>query len=286
MPGRHREHPRLDPQHRCVAEQLGEPVRGHRGRGGQQPQVRTQPGARVEQQREQQIRVEMPLVTFVEQHRVHAVQLRVGHQPAQQQPGRHHLDAGAIRPARVATHCIADGLTDLFTEQHCHPGRGRPGGQSARFGDQHPAPVRIDRRRQGRRDQRRLPGARRRDQHRAAMRGQRVGDRAEHRTHRQVGQLGQVGAASTLSVPRSGAVPGSDVDARRRGSTGPTTGPAEPADAQVGRTQLVRIMQVAVPSLMLRTTLRRHRCTAPVTATPASSGRPRVGLVRSICARQ
>ena len=37
----------------------------------------------------------------------------------------------------VAAHRVADGLTDRFTEQRRHPGRGRPGGQPAGFGDQH-----------------------------------------------------------------------------------------------------------------------------------------------------
>ena len=70
--------------------------------------------------------------------------------------------------AGLAAHRVPDGLADRLAEQRRHPGRGRPGGQPARLGDQHP--TRPGRGRgQGQRDQRGLAGARRRDQHRGAV---------------------------------------------------------------------------------------------------------------------
>ena len=121
----------------CVPEQLGQPVGRDRGRGGEQPQVRAQPGAGVEQQREQQVGVEVPLVALVEHHGARAGQLRVGEQPAQQQPGRHHLDPGAGRRPGVAAHRVADALADVLAEQRRHPGGRGAGGEPARLGDQH-----------------------------------------------------------------------------------------------------------------------------------------------------
>ena len=153
-------------EHRGPAEQLGEPVGGHGGRGGQQPQVRTQPGAGVQQQREQQVGVEVPLVALVEQHAC----------PRRPAPGRPSAGAAAARTSPPRSGCVATGGTRRAPRSRRSrrpvrraarpsgpPPPGWPAGAARRPA---PGPVRIDRRGQRQRDQRRLAGARRRDQHR------------------------------------------------------------------------------------------------------------------------
>ncbi len=183
---RRRERPGLGAQHRRVAEQPGQPVRGD-GRGrGQQPQVRPQPGARVQQQREQQVRVQVPLVALVEQHRPHARQLRVGLEPAHQQPRRHDLDPGGLRHLPVTAHRVPDGPPDRFPQQRRHPRGGRAGRDPPRLGHDHPARVRLGQRQ---RHQRRLAGTRWRHQHRAAPLGERADHVVEHGTDWEVRQF-------------------------------------------------------------------------------------------------
>nr|WP_280422935.1 hypothetical protein [Nocardia carnea] len=61
--------PALDPHDRrrtVVTQQRRQTVGRDGGRGGEHPQIRSQSGPGIQQQRQQQIRVEMPLMTFVQ----------------------------------------------------------------------------------------------------------------------------------------------------------------------------------------------------------------------------
>ncbi len=60
-----------------VTEEVGEPVGGHGRRRGEQPEVVAQSGACVEQQREQEVGVEVAFVAFVEHDHRGVVQLGV-----------------------------------------------------------------------------------------------------------------------------------------------------------------------------------------------------------------
>lgn len=107
---------RLRGDHRRVAEQLGQPPGRDRRRGGQQPQIVPQPGADVEEQGEQQIGVEMPLVTFVEQHSGHAGQLRIVLHAADEQAGGDDFDPGPRGHLPVATHRVPHRLAHRFAQ--------------------------------------------------------------------------------------------------------------------------------------------------------------------------
>lgn len=100
----------------ALAQQGGEPVGGHGRRGGQHPQLRQQSGPGIEQQRQQQVGVKMPLVAFVEDHRVDSGQFGIALQPAHQQPGGDDLDPGARAHPPISPHRIADGSSHRFTQ--------------------------------------------------------------------------------------------------------------------------------------------------------------------------
>ena len=170
------------------AEQLGEPVGGHGGRGGQQPQVRVaarrgrRAAARAAGRRRGAVRG-----TRRAAPRARPGQLRVGGQPAQQQPGRHHLDPGALATGG-SRRAPRSRRSRRPVRRAAPPSGPRPPGRpagAARRPAPGPGPVS---RGQRQRDQRGLAGARRRDQHRGAVLGQRGGDLVEHGAHRQVGQ--------------------------------------------------------------------------------------------------
>jgi hypothetical protein len=170
--------------HRRVrAQQRGDPAGRDGGRRREQPQVRPEPGAGVEQQRQQQVGVEVPLVDLVEDDRADAGQARVVLEPAHEQAGGDHLDPGVLRGAAVAADRVPDRPADGLTELPRHPGGGRPRREPAWLGDHDLAgPVGERERHHGR-----LAGARRRHEHRGARPVERGDHVVQHRADREVG---------------------------------------------------------------------------------------------------
>ncbi len=212
--------------HRCrvlVGEQVGQPIAGHGRGGGQHPQVGPQAIARVEQQRQQQVRVQVPLVALVQDDGVHAGQVGIGLEPTYQQSGGHHLDQGAVRRLPLAPHGVADPLAHPLTDQLGHAAGGGPAREPAGFGHHHAQPPR----RQCQRHEGGLPGARRRHEHAGSAAVQRVAYRAQIRPDRQVGKFGQeqrhtrdgIAAAGAAACPPS---PGGAAPSRRQ--PGPAAG--------------------------------------------------------------
>ena len=166
------------------AEQRGQPLRLGRGRHGEQLQVRAQRGPDVEAEGEREVGVQVPLVALVEDDGVHPGQLRVGLQPADQQAGGDHLDAGRGAAPAVAADAVADPAADGLAEQRGHPARGGAGGHPAGLGDEDAPRQGAG---QGERDERRLPGARRRHEHGGPAGRERVRQRGQGRADREVG---------------------------------------------------------------------------------------------------
>ncbi len=161
-------------------EQL-RPGPGVARRGGRdQLQLRPQRRPYVHQEGHRRVGVEMPLVALVEQHHVHARQLRIALEALQQDARRHHLDPGRGAGPSLAAHREADRAADLLAEQPGHPPGRRPHRHPPRLGHQHPADRSVPYEpRQRQRDQRRLAGAGRSGQHRRAAlreRGEQLGD--------------------------------------------------------------------------------------------------------------
>jgi len=145
-----------------AVEQPGQPLRLGGGGHGEQVQVRAERGPDVEAEGEREVGVQVSFVALVEDDGVHSGQLRVGLQPAHEQPGGDHLDAGGGAAAAVAPDAVADPPADGLTQQRGHPACGRARGHPARLGDED-APRQASG--QGERDECRLPGAGRGHEH-------------------------------------------------------------------------------------------------------------------------
>ena len=185
-----------------AAEQRGQPLRLGGRRHGEQLQVRAQRGPDVETEGEREVGVQVPFVALVEDDRVHPGQFRVGLQPADEQAGGDHLDAGRGAAPAVPADAVADPAADGLTQQRGHPARGGAGGDPAWLGDD-------DAPRQGagqrERDERRLAGAGRRHEHRgpAGRRERRASAGRAERTGRSVpGVPGGGSTAPSLAAGR------------------------------------------------------------------------------------
>ncbi|GAB3737485.1 hypothetical protein GCM10027598_64840 [Amycolatopsis oliviviridis] len=176
--------PGLSGDHRRVAEQRRQPTGGHGGGRREQAQVVPQAGADVQEQREQQIRVEMAFVAFVEQDGRNPGQLGVALHPPDQQPRGDHFDPRRRRHLPVSAYRVADRLTDPFPQQRRHPRRRGARGQPPRFGDDHPAFTVVQRER----DQGGLTGSRGRDEDSGAMGVERGFEFGQDGANRQIGK--------------------------------------------------------------------------------------------------
>ena len=96
------------------AEQLAQAPGLKSRRHRDEDEVLAQPRARVEQEREEEIGVERPLVDLVEDDGAHPRQVRLGLEAAQEEARRDNLDAGARPGAALAPHRVADGPPDLL----------------------------------------------------------------------------------------------------------------------------------------------------------------------------
>ena len=142
----------------------GQPVGVHCGRCRQQRQLGPQRRPDVDQERQREVGVEVPLVALVQHHGRRTRQFRIALQPAQQDPGSHHLDPGASdRPdARPVPRSRPDPRP---VRRPARPSGGPPPGPPPGAARDHdPAGERVGQRQ---RDQCGLAGARRRHQDRA-----------------------------------------------------------------------------------------------------------------------
>ena len=113
---------------------------GLQGGGGEgDEEVFAQGGARVQQEREGEVGVEVPLVELVQEHACHCGQFGVPLEPAQQDARGDHFDAGGAGGGGVAAHRVADLAAHLFAEEACDAAGGGAHGDAARLGDQDPA---------------------------------------------------------------------------------------------------------------------------------------------------
>ncbi len=191
-------------------EERGQAFRRDGGRGRQQPQVVPQARTSVEQERQQQIGVEMAFVALVEHHHRRVAQLGIVLEASHEETGGHHLHTGPRRDLAVAPHRVPDGVADGFPEQLRHARGGGTGGESAWFGHDHFARE-VSGQCQG--DERGLAGAGWGDEHGAAAVGHGGAHVVEYGAHRQVGQHHGVEVAHGPSI--SGGVATSTPDGAR-----------------------------------------------------------------------
>ena len=172
--------------HRGIAHQRGEARAVERRRHGEEPQVGTQRGLRIERQREAEIAVEAALVHFVEQHGRDAGKLRVGLDALQEDAFGQHRDPGSRRALAVEPGGVADRPADLLAGQLRHPLGGGAGGEAARREQQDlaGAPGLAE---QSRRDRGGLARAGRGDQHGVARFAQRLRQVGQHLVDREPG---------------------------------------------------------------------------------------------------
>ncbi len=143
--------------------------RGHR----QQPQVGPQQGLRIQAEGERQIGLQRALMDFVEDHGRDAIQPRIGEQPADEQPRRHHLDPRRGRDGAVDAGAEAHGLAHRLADQARHAGGGGAGGEPPGLQHHDAAGRPGGFAQQRKRHRRRLAGAGRGHQHGVGTRLQR-----------------------------------------------------------------------------------------------------------------
>ena len=134
----------LAAQHRRT-EQLRDSTGIQRRRHHQQAQILAQSALRVQAQGQTQIGIEMALVEFIEDYQTDAVEAGIALQAARKYRLGHNLDARARADLGLETDTIADGFTDLFTEQSSHEHGCGPRRQTARL-EHDDAPSRQPRR--------------------------------------------------------------------------------------------------------------------------------------------
>ena len=149
----------------------------------EQAQIRPQGALRIQRQREPEIRLETPLVEFIEQDGAHAAELRIIEEAPREEALREHEDAGLRAEAAFEAQLVADGLSRRFAEEFRHTPGGGAGRHAARFEQQNPAVKRLEQRG---RHERGFPGARSGRQHRAGVFPQSIGEFRQNGTHRQI----------------------------------------------------------------------------------------------------
>ncbi len=124
---------------RRVAEHGGDPFGVGGGRHGEDAQVRAQRRARVEGEREGQVRVQVAFVDLVEDHQPDPGKGRVPLQPTGEDALGDHLDAGAGPDVTFVTGAVADDLADVLANQVGHASCRGAGGEPARLEDHDPS---------------------------------------------------------------------------------------------------------------------------------------------------
>ena len=181
---------------RGVAQQGGRGGGLQRGRGQGDEQVLAQGRARIQRERQRQVRVQVALVKLVNDEGRHARKLRVPLKTSQGHARGHHLHPGRLAHPRVPAHRVADLAAHLLPEEASDPAGRRPCGDAPRLGDQDPRrPLPATGPCQGNGDghgqQRRLARARGSRDERASARVRRSRDVAQRARHRQVGRAGE-----------------------------------------------------------------------------------------------
>ena len=176
--------------HRRIAEQRSEARAVERRRHCDEPQIVTQPLLRIDCEREREIAVEAAFVDFVEQHRRHALQFRIGKNAVAEQTRRHHQKARRRRLLAVEARRIADRPADRFAH-FLGNALGRRPRREAPWREQPHRALAPWLAQQGRRDARRLARARRRDDDGVGLQEQRRHDVGQHRVDGQEGPGGR-----------------------------------------------------------------------------------------------
>jgi hypothetical protein len=115
------------------AEQRRDPFGVEGGWHDEEPQFGPQGCPGVEDERQREIGVKVPLVELVEDHEAHPGERRVLLQAPRQDPFGHDLDAGRRPGTAFVAGPVAGRLPDVFTEQRGHTAGGRPSRQPPRF---------------------------------------------------------------------------------------------------------------------------------------------------------
>ncbi|CCF21609.1 protein of unknown function [Pseudorhizobium banfieldiae] len=136
----------LADDHRRMVQEIRHPLDVERCRHHHDPQVVAQSGLHVECERQAEIRIQRPLMEFVEQDGGDTFQLGIIEHHSRKDALRHHLDPGAGRDPRVQPHPVADAVTDRIAAQFRHPPRRRPCGKPPGLDKDDPAahPVLIE----------------------------------------------------------------------------------------------------------------------------------------------
>ena len=114
---------------RSAAQELGDRTSVERRRHDEEAQVVAYERLRLQGQREAQIGVEAALMKLVEDDEANVIERRVALQAAREHALRHDFDPRAWSDTRVAAHAIADGLSDLLTQELGESVRGRSRGE-------------------------------------------------------------------------------------------------------------------------------------------------------------
>ena len=100
---------------RRIPEQAGHARTVERRRHHEQLEIRRQVIARIERQRQPQVRLQAALVKLIEDHCSHAFERRIALQHAREHAFRDHFDARGARDARVEPHAIAQRCRRRFS---------------------------------------------------------------------------------------------------------------------------------------------------------------------------
>ena len=139
---------------------------------------------RIEREGETEVGVERAFVKFVKQNGRNPVERGIGKDHAREHALGHDLDARALRDEARQPHAQADRLANLFAQGRGHAGGGGASGETTRLEQDEALALRPRLVKERERRARGLAGARRRDQHRARMIGERRAKRAKHVVNR------------------------------------------------------------------------------------------------------
>ena len=145
-------------------QQRAEPRPICRGGHREQAQLGAILALQIEAESQGQIGIDGAFMDLIEDHAGRVLQAGIGQQAANQQPLRHHLDAGGGGDGTVQPGAVADTFTDRLPDQARHAGGGGAGGEAAGFEHDDLAPLPPRRVAQRQRHQRGLAGAGRCDQ--------------------------------------------------------------------------------------------------------------------------
>ncbi len=90
-----------------------------------QPQLRS-PFLQPPQQRQRQVRIQVPLMELIQHHGIHSAELRIPQQPSRQHTFGHKPQPRPRPRSLLKTHLVADGPADLFAQLRRHAPRRQP----------------------------------------------------------------------------------------------------------------------------------------------------------------